>query len=147
MQPGERESGLRFPARDRQHPHARPPRPVGGIRQEHGLAHPRGTGNEQYLAGRWDRIHQSAQPGQPGFPADDACGEFTGTWHLPVLSASAYINAVPRVNSDRGPSMPAARKVQSPGGYRLRLPGATVKLAAASSTASRRVPLPTGRRR
>jgi hypothetical protein len=47
---------------------------------------------------------------------------------MPVLSANAYINAVPRLNSDRGPSMPApaARKVQSPGGYHLCLSGATV---------------------
>ena len=31
-----------------------------------------------------------------------------------------FVNAVPRLNADRGPGMPAARKVQSPGGYRLR---------------------------
>ena len=89
------------------------------------------TGDDQYLAGRGDRIHQPAQPGQPGFPADDACGvlcgEFTGTWHLPVLSASAYINAVARLNSDRGPGMPAAHTVQSHHGYRLRQTGVTVK--------------------
>ena len=42
-------------------------------------------GDEQHLAGQRDLIHQSAQPGQPGFPADDAGGllraEFTGAWH------------------------------------------------------------------
>ena len=94
MQPGEREPGLRFPAGDRQHPHARPPGPAGRVRQQHGLAHPRLAGDDQDLSGRGDRIHQCGQPGQPGLPADDGCGvlggEFTGTWHLPVLSAGAF---------------------------------------------------------
>jgi non-heme chloroperoxidase len=35
-----------------------------------------------------------------------------------ILSASAFVNAVPKLNSDRGPGMPAARKVQSHHGYR-----------------------------
>ncbi len=35
-----------------------------------------------------------------------------------ILSASAFINAVPKLNSDRGPGMPAARKVRSHHGYR-----------------------------
>ena len=86
MQPGEGESGLRFPAGDRQHPQAGPPGPAGGVGQEHGLAHPRLTGDQQDLAGLRDRIHQSAQPGQTGVPANDQCGplcgEFTGTWHV-----------------------------------------------------------------
>jgi methylated-DNA-[protein]-cysteine S-methyltransferase len=29
----------------------------------------------------------------------------TGTWYVPVLSASAFINAVSRLNSDRGPGI------------------------------------------
>ena len=41
-----------------------------------------------------------------------------------------FVNAVPRLNSDRGPGMPAARKVLSSGGYRLRLSAATVSAAA-----------------
>ncbi len=140
MQPGEREFGLRFPAGDRQYPHARRPGPSGGVRQQHGLAHPRLTGDQQDLACLRDRIHQSAQPGQPGVPADDGCGllrgEFTGAWHLPVLSASAFVNAVPKLNSDRGPGMPAARKVQSHHGYRSCLPGATVMTGPGVTTAS-----------
>ena len=41
-----------------------------------------------------------------------SCGEFTGAWHVPVLSASArFVNAVPRQNSDHGLRMPAARKL------------------------------------
>ena len=72
MQPGEREFGLRFPAGDRQHPHPRRPGPAGGVRQQHGLAHPRLTGDQQHPAGLRDRIHQPAQPGQPSLPADDA---------------------------------------------------------------------------
>jgi hypothetical protein len=43
-----------------------------------------------------------------------------------ILSAGAYINAVPQLNSDRGPGMPAARTVQSHHGYRSGLSGATV---------------------
>jgi hypothetical protein len=50
MQPGERESGLRFPAGDGQHPHARQPRPFGGVGQQHSLAHPGFTGDDQDLA-------------------------------------------------------------------------------------------------
>ena len=38
MKPGEREFRLRS-AGDRQHPHARRPGPVGGVGQQHGLAH------------------------------------------------------------------------------------------------------------
>ena len=140
MQPGEREFRLRFPAGDRQHPHARRPGPVGGVRQQHGLAHPRLAGDQQDLAGQRDRIHQCAQPGQPGFPADDTCelsfGRVTRAWHAPVLSASTFVNAVPHQNSDRGPSMPATRKVQSDGGYRPCRPGATVKTGPGVTTAS-----------
>ena len=50
MQPGEREPGLRFPAGDRQHPRARQPRPVGGVRQQQGLADPRLADHQQNLA-------------------------------------------------------------------------------------------------
>ena len=111
MQPGEREPGLRFPAGDRQHPHPRGPGPFGGVGQQHGLAHPRLTDDQQHLACGRDRIHQPAQPGQPSLPANDPSpplgGEFTGTWHEPVLSASTLINTVSRLNSDRGPNMPA----------------------------------------
>ena len=115
MQPGEREPGLRFPAGDRQHPHARRPGPAGGVRQQHGLAHPRLAGDEQDLACLRDRIHQPAQPGQPGFPADDGCGllcgEFTGTWHVPVLSASALRQRRPQAQQRPWPGH--ARSAQS----------------------------------
>ena len=74
MQPGEREPGLRFPAGDRQHPHPRRPCPFGRIIQEHCLAHARLTGDQQHLAGLREGLYQSAQPGKPGFPANDACG-------------------------------------------------------------------------
>jgi len=52
-----------------------------------------------------------AQPGQASLPADDPStlgGEFTGTWHEPVLSAITLINTASRLNSDRGPNMPTA---------------------------------------
>jgi hypothetical protein len=74
MQPGERELRLRFPPGDRQHPHARRPRPPGCVRQEHGLAHARLTGNEQDLACPRDRLHEATQPRKPGFPANNATG-------------------------------------------------------------------------
>ena len=90
MQPGEREPGLRLPASDRQHPHPRGPRAPGSVGQQHGLAHPRLTRDQQHPAGPRDRIHQGAQPGQPSLPADHPSpplgGQFTGTWHEPVLS-------------------------------------------------------------
>ena len=115
MQPGEREPGLRFPAGDRQHPHARRPGPFGGVGQQHGLAHPRFTGDQQHLAGRRDRIYQGAQPGQPGVPADDRClllcGEFTGAWHGPVLSASAFRQRRPQAQQRPRPGH--ARSAQS----------------------------------
>ena len=72
MQPGEREFRLRFPAGDGKYPHARRPCPVGCVRQEHGLAHARLADDEQDLACLRDRIHESTQPGNPGFPADEA---------------------------------------------------------------------------
>ena len=113
VQPGEREFGLRFPAGDRQYPHARQPGPVGGVGQQRGLAYACLAGDDQHLACLRDRIHQPAQPGQPGLPPDDgrglACWELTGAWHLPVLSGSAFIDAVSRLNRDRGLSMPAAK--------------------------------------
>ena len=116
VQPGEREFGLRFPAGDRQYPHARRPGPFGGVGQQRGLAHACLAGDDQDLARLRDRIHQRAQPGQRGVPADDGCGllwgEFTGAGHLPVLSGSAFVNAVSRLNRDRDRSMPAASKVQ-----------------------------------
>ena len=37
------------------------------------------------------------------------------------------VNAIPKGNSDRGPGMPAARKVQSHHGYRSYRPAGTVK--------------------
>src|SRR4029077_10037272 len=56
-----------------------------GVRQEYGLAHPCFAGDDQDLACLRGRIHQPAQPGQSGFPANDEsglkCGEYTGTWH------------------------------------------------------------------
>jgi hypothetical protein len=72
MQPGERESGLRFPAGDGQHPPARRPSPVGGVRQQNGLAHPRFAGDQQHLAGQPAVVHHSVQPSERRFPADDA---------------------------------------------------------------------------
>ena len=60
MQPGEREFGLRFPASNGQYPHARQPGPVGGIRQEYGLAHARLTGDDQDPAGLRAWVHQPA---------------------------------------------------------------------------------------
>ena len=63
MQPGERKFRLRFPAGDRQYPHARRACPFGGVRQEHGLAHACLTDDEQDLAGLRDRIYKAAQPG------------------------------------------------------------------------------------
>jgi hypothetical protein len=74
MQPGEREFRLRLPAGDRQHPHARGPRPFGGVRQQRGLAHARLADNQQDPARLRDRIDKTAQPGQTVFPADDAFG-------------------------------------------------------------------------
>jgi hypothetical protein len=74
VQPGEREFRLRFPAGDGQDSHACRPCPVGCVRQEHGLAHACLADDEQDLACLRDRIHESAQPGLPGVPADDACG-------------------------------------------------------------------------
>ena len=72
MQPRERKVGLRLPAGDGQNPDARRPGPFGRVRQERALAHPCLADDEQDLAGLRDLIHQSAQPGQSGFPADDA---------------------------------------------------------------------------
>ena len=103
MQPREREFRLRFPAGDRQDPHARRPGPSGCVRQEHGLAHARLAGDEQDLACPRDRLHEPTQPREPGFPANDATGlrrELSRTWHVPVLtSASTFINAVSRLIS------------------------------------------------
>ncbi len=61
-----------------------------------------------------------------------------------ILSASAFINAVPKLNSDHGPGMPAARKVQSHHGYRSCLSEATVVTGQGGTTAStgRRGPMP-----
>jgi hypothetical protein len=91
------------------------PGPAGRVRQQHGLAHPRLAGDQQDLAGQRDRVHQRAQPGQRGIPANNQCGvlcgQFTGTWHGPVLSASAFLNAIPKANSGRGSGMPAARRL------------------------------------
>jgi hypothetical protein len=116
VQPGEREFRLRLPPGDRQDPHACRPCPSGCVGQQRGLAHARLARDDQDVACLRDRVHQRAQPGQHGVPADDGCGllcgEFTGAGHLPVLSGSAFVNAVSRLNRDRGRSMPAARKVQ-----------------------------------
>jgi hypothetical protein len=115
MQAGEREPGLRFPARDRQHPHARQPGPVGGVGQQHGLAHAGLAEDEQDLARPRDRVYQGAQPGQAGVPADDGSGllggEFTGAWHLPVLSASALCQR--RLQPEQRPRPQDARGAQS----------------------------------
>ncbi len=61
-----------------------------------------------------------------------------------ILSASAFINAVPKLNSDHGPGMPAARKVQSHHGYRSCLSEATVVTGPGATTAGtgRRGPMP-----
>ena len=68
MQPGEREFRLRFPAGDRQHPHARRPGPSGGVGKEHGLAHARLAGDQQDLACPRDRLHEPAQPRKRRLP-------------------------------------------------------------------------------
>jgi hypothetical protein len=102
-------------------PHARQPGPSGGVGQQHGLAHPCLTGDQQDLARPRDRIYQSAQPGQPGLPANDARGllggKFTGTWHLPVLSASAFrqrrpqAKPRPRPEHARGAQSAVSRRI------------------------------------
>ena len=108
MQPGEREPGLRFPAGDRQHPHARRPGPAGGVGQEHGLAHPRLAGDQQDLAGLRDRIHQRAQPGQPGVPADDAARAAVRGVHRDLACACPLGQCVSSTPSPR-PTATAAR--------------------------------------
>jgi hypothetical protein len=102
MQPGEREFRLRFPAGDRQDPHARRPGPSGCVGKEHGLAHAGLADDEQDLTGMRNRLHEPTQPRKTGFPANDATGlrESSRAWHMPVLtSASAFINAVSRLFS------------------------------------------------
>ena len=74
MQPGEREFRLRFPAGDRQYPHARRPGPSGYVGQKQSLAHARLAGDEQDLACPQDRLHEPTQPRKPRLPANDATG-------------------------------------------------------------------------
>ena len=114
MQPGEREFRLRFPAGDRQDPHARRPGPSGGVGKQHGLAHARLTGDEQDLAGMRDRLHEPAQPRQARFPANDASWlrrESGRARHAPVLYLGQCVRQrrLQASQRDRGLTMGAAR--------------------------------------
>jgi hypothetical protein len=71
MQAGESDFRLRFPSGDEQYPGARRSCPVGHVRQERGLAHASLTDDDQDAVRLRDRIHQSAQPGKGGSPAND----------------------------------------------------------------------------
>ena len=130
MQPGEREPGLRFPAGDRQHPHARHrarpaasasstvlPIPASPVTTRTWLACGTGSTSARSRASPASRPMMGAGCCERSSPGPGICLS-----SRPVR----FVNAVPKLNRDHGPGMPAARKVQSHHGYRSCLPEATV---------------------
>ena len=100
MQPGEREVGLRLPAGNRQRAHSCTARPLGYLRDQHGLAHPRLAQYHQHAARVRDGIYQRPQPGQLGVapdqtviigdtPRDIACARADGS-HCIAISTGPF---------------------------------------------------------